>query len=264
MRFFLGSHRPNWLGQLSGVPLFVSRRTLYTRKTFPQATTTWALDSGGFTEVAMYGGWTLSAREYANEVERYATEIGHMEWAAPQDWMVEPWVLEKTGLTVEEHQFRTTENYLELRTIAPHLPFIPVLQGWTLQEYRNHAQMYAGYGIDLSSLPLVGIGSVCRRQQTQGGREVIEHFASQGLRLHAFGLKLNGLREVGYLLESSDSLAWSYAARRSPPLPGCTHKACANCMRFALRWREKVLRALEVQQPTLWSASTDRSPVATP
>lgn len=235
------------------MPLFISRRRLHKRRSLPRAIGPWALDSGGFTECSMYGGWSLTARQYADEVERYYSEIGRMEWAAPQDWMVEPWVIERTGLSVEEHQFRTVENYLELRSIAPHLPFVPVLQGWTFMEYQAHAQMYLGYGVDLTKLPLVGIGSVCRRQQTQGGREVIEHFAGLGLRLHAFGLKLNGLREVGYLLASSDSLAWSYNARKNPPLPACTHRRCSNCIRYALRWRGRVLRTLEVQQPSLFA-----------
>jgi hypothetical protein len=29
--------------------------------------------------------------------------------------------------------------------------------------------------------------------------------------------------------------------RRRRPLDGCTHKSCANCFRYALRWRKHVL-----------------------
>ena len=46
--------------------------------------------------------------------------------------MCEPFMLAKTGLTVAEHQARTVANYLELRSLAPELPFVPVLQGWSL------------------------------------------------------------------------------------------------------------------------------------
>ena len=45
------------------------------------------------------------------------------------DWMCEPAMLARTGLTVAEHQAGTVANYLELRAAAPELPFIPVLQG---------------------------------------------------------------------------------------------------------------------------------------
>jgi hypothetical protein len=39
-------------------------------------------------------------------------------------------------------------------------------------------------------------------------------------------------------------MAWSVAARRSVALPGCTtHRNCANCPRYAYRWRADVIRA---------------------
>ena len=39
-------------------------------------------------------------------------------------------------------------------------------------------------------------------------------------------------------------MAWSYAARRAPALPGCTgHLNCANCLTYAARWRDRVLAA---------------------
>jgi hypothetical protein len=41
----------------------------------------------------------MPADEYAGLVARYAEEIGGMDWAAPQDWMCEPWIIEKTGLS---------------------------------------------------------------------------------------------------------------------------------------------------------------------
>jgi hypothetical protein len=45
--------------------------------------------------------------------------------------MCEPFMLAKTGLTVAEHQVRAVTNYLELRGLAPDLPFVPLLQGWS-------------------------------------------------------------------------------------------------------------------------------------
>ena len=39
-------------------------------------------------------------------------------------------------------------------------------------------------------------------------------------------------------------MAWSYAARRAPALPGCTgHRNCANCLTYATRWRDRILTA---------------------
>src|SRR5690606_6523505 len=113
------------------VPLFVSHRTLARRKSLPTATCDWALDSGGFTELSMHGEWVTPQREYVTAVRRYAAEIGRLTWAAPQDWMCEPWLISATGLTVEEHQRRTIESVLSLREQAPEIAWVPVLQGWT-------------------------------------------------------------------------------------------------------------------------------------
>jgi hypothetical protein len=56
-----------------------------------------ALDSGGFTELRLHGGWRTTAAEYVTVVRRYRDQIGCLEWAAPQDWMCEPFMLAKTG-----------------------------------------------------------------------------------------------------------------------------------------------------------------------
>ena len=243
--FFLGTHQPGWLGRLD-VPLMVSHRTLRGRRRLPRARTRWALDSGGFTELRLYGGWQTTPIEYAHAVARYATEVGQLAWASPQDWMCEPAILARTGRSVADHQALTVESYCTLRQFAPHLPFIPVVQGWRLRDYVACIDRYAAAGIDLASMPLVGLGSVCRRQATGEIGAIAAELAAAGLRLHGFGVKRLGLSRYADNLESADSLAWSYAARRRPALPGCTrHRNCANCPRYALAWREQVLAGLD-------------------
>lgn len=250
-RFYLGTHRPSWLAQLD-VPLFVSHRTLRNRKTHPRARTRWALDSGGFTELSTYGEWRTTPHDYVAAVRRYRDEIGNLAWASPQDWMCEPVMLTKTGLTVAEHQRRTLENYLQLRTIAPDLPFVPVLQGWKPSDYLRHVDSYAAAGIDLTAEALVGVGTVCRRQDTGHGRHIMTTLNSHGITTHGFGVKIGGLRRYGQAMASADSMAWSYRARSAAlerqaaglPLPLCGKQACNNCAHFALAWRLKALHAL--------------------
>lgn len=242
--FYLGTHHPHWLAELD-VPLFVSRRALNRFKRLPRARTAWALDSGGFTELSMFGGWTTSPRRYVADVRRYRDEIGALRWAAPQDWMCEPEILKKTGLTVQEHQQRTLDNYLELCELAPELPWAPVLQGWSMGDYFRHAEAYEAAGVALRDLPVVGVGSVCRRQSTTLASAVLAVLAADGLKLHGFGFKLQGLAAAAGSLVSADSLAWSYAARRAPALPGHPHKSCANCAEYALMWRQEALRHLK-------------------
>jgi hypothetical protein len=243
--FLLGTHQPGWLARLD-VSLMVSHRTLRSRRRLPQARARWALDSGGFTELALFGRWQTTPGEYAQAVACYATQIGRLAWASPQDWMCEPSMLARTGLSVAEHQARTVDNYCTLRHLAPELPFIPVLQGWTLTDYLACLGRYQQAGVDLAAGPLVGLGSVCRRQATAQIGAIAAELAAAGLRLHGFGVKRHGLARYADHLESADSLAWSYAARRRPPLPGCrSHRNCANCPRYALAWRRQVIAALD-------------------
>lgn len=89
---------------------------------------------------------------------------------------------------VRFHQRETVDNYLGLKAIAPDLPFLPVLQGWRLTEYETCAVMYEQAGVDLAAKPVVGLGSVCRRQGTAKIGAIVTAFADRGLRLHGFGV----------------------------------------------------------------------------
>jgi hypothetical protein len=243
--FFLGTHHPDWI-EKTDVPLFVSRRSLQKYKRLPRRVGgAWALDSGGFTEISMHGKWLTTAEEYAKDVLRFSEEVGGMLWAAPQDWMCEPEMLKKTGLSVEEHQRRTVQSVLELRALGA--PVIPVLQGWTIGQYYDCWDMYADAGVDLAKEKIVGLGSVCRRQNMMRAGHLVMSLANDGLRLHGFGFKSTGLKSCGHLLASSDSLAWSLNARLNEPLPECAgkHKKCTNCMRYALQWREGLLASTD-------------------
>lgn len=246
--FYLGTHQPGWLARVD-VPLFVSRRRLADVRKLPRALGAWALDSGGFSELNLFGRWTVSAVDYSVEVRRFHDEVGNMDWAAPQDWMCEPWVVAKTGLSITEHQERTIDNYVDLASRAPDLPWIPVLQGWAFGDYLRHAEAYVLRGVDLERVPVVGVGSVCRRQHTVEAEEIIRALAECGLRLHGFGFKQRGLVACADALTSADSMAWSFNARRTPVLlDGCVgHKNCANCLRYALAWRSELLTKLEVR-----------------
>lgn len=263
MIFHLGTHETSWLArpEFADVPLFVARQRLAGRRTLPRAVGTWALDSGGFTEIQKYGRWTVSAHEYVTEVRRFRDEIGGLLWASPQDWMCEPIVIRGgqlkrgakfagTGLTVAEHVRRTVASYLELRALAPDLPFVPVLQGWTLGDYLDCAELYDREGVDLRAAPLVGVGTMCRREDTIRAGQILRWLADEGLRIHAFGLKTDGIRQHGEALTSADSLAWSDHARHHPPLEGhdrpgpgrpLGHQHCNNCVEFALEWRAHLL-----------------------
>ncbi len=202
-RYYLGAD-PGWLwkpppGLPANAGLFVSHRRLakdgrdYSRSRYRRATVSgWALDSGGFSEIDKHGRYSYLASEYVWAMRRYDAEIGRLEWAAPMDWMCEPQQVERTGLSVREHQERTVANFLELcnewwllddvRTGIelripgyrsqrdPSLcPIMPVIQGWTLADYLRCVDLYEQAGVHLSDYQIVGVGSVCRRSNTTEG-----------------------------------------------------------------------------------------------
>ena len=234
----MGSHMPHWLG-LTDVPLFISRVRLVrqNRKTFPTARGRWALDSGGFSQLAKPPHrWDLPESEYVSQINLFAEKIGNLDWAAPQDWMCEPHMLH--GRSIKEHQQRTVDNFLTLRDMDTAVPIIPVLQGWSLDDYLACSEMYREAGIDLRLEPTVGLGSVCRRQATDEILAVCTAFSD--LNLHGFGMKTQGVRKCKGLLTSADSLAWSYGGRRRGTCP--QKSKCANCLHWALDWRDNILQ----------------------
>lgn len=252
MKFYLGTHEPTWLNR-SHRPLFVSAVRLRARcvRKLPTARVPWALDSGGFSCIQGPDGYAQKAPEYAAEVRRWAEGIGLMDWAAVQDWMCEPVKLALTGKSVREHQELTVQSYLDLRALAPEIPWVPVLQGFARDEYHRCAELYAAAGVELRELGLVGIGSVCRREHTGEAEAIIRELAATGLRLHGFGFKLSGLERCADALASADSLAWSDGARRAaragrgkktPSLFGCAPpvRSPQNSPAVALEWMDRV------------------------
>lgn len=246
--FYLGTHMPHWLTKTS-VPLFVSRTRLERapgelRASLPKALGRWAMDSGGFTQLHKHGRWMITPEQYVAEVRRARDEIGGLDWAAPMDWMCEPSARAMTGLSTREHQALTVDNFLHLRDLAPDLPIVPVLQGFEIRDYQMCADMYERAGVDLANETVVGLGSVCRRQATEEIDLIASMLHSRGIKLHGFGVKTHGLAAYAPCLQSADSLAWSYGGRRIKP---CAHGRAtseANCLTFALKWRQRVLDVL--------------------
>lgn len=170
----------------------------------------------GFTELKDHGRYRNSPAEYARQVLRWS-RVGNLAAAVSQDFMCEPFILAKTGLTVADHQRLTVERYDALRELVGGAAYVlPVLQGYEPREYLDHLRQYSDR---LVVGQWVGVGSVCKRNADLGEVEqvlVTIRRARPELRLHGFGLKVTALRSslVRESLHSADSMAWSYAARR--------------------------------------------------
>lgn len=175
------------------------------------------VDSGAFTELAQHGKYRHTVEEYAAGIKRLHTSgVVSISAAVAQDYMCEPWMLEKTGLTIPEHQRLTVERYDALLACNMPVPVMPVLQGFSPSDYVSHIHQY---GDRLKFGMWVGVGSVCKRQGDP--RAIVAVLSAiravrPDLRLHGFGVKKTSLLHPGVreYLYSADSMAWSFAARK--------------------------------------------------
>ena len=184
------------------------------------------MDSGAFSELSrkqdedengklLPNDYRFPVSEYAALIERYA-DNGWLLAAVSQDYMCEKFILDKTGLTIQEHQCRTVARYDELLSYKPSVYILPVLQGYDPSDYVRHLQMY---GDRLAFGAWVGVGSICKRnakpESVLAALQAIKAVRPD-LRLHGFGLKITALADprIRALLWSADSMAWSLNARK--------------------------------------------------
>lgn len=228
MKFFTGLHQPSDAKHFAAS--FISVNRLRDRRG-PFAVGEWIMDSGAFTEISTHGRYRSSVADYASEIRRWR-DNGTLLAAVAQDFMCEAFILKKTGLTVELHQQLT--RYVDLIAEDTGVYVLPVLQGFAPADYVAHVRMY---GDLLAPGAWVGVGSICKRNGDPRAIESVLQAIKQArpdLRLHGFGLKTTALGSglVQHLLDTADSMAWSFAARKQG--------RNANDWREAMSWSERI------------------------
>lgn len=229
-RFYIGLHQPSDAKHFTRACISVNR-LLFRQKPIGARV---LLDSGAFTMIAAHGGYPEPVSVYAGQIRRLSNGIIDMDAAVAQDYMCEPFMVERTGLTVAEHQRLTIERYDALIAEGLDVPILPVLQGYDPADYARHVEVY---GNRLGFGAWVGVGSVCKRNGSPG--DVLNVLATiktarPDLRLHGFGVKTTSLLHGGVraLLGTADSMAWSYAARRQGRSPNDWREAMAFAERI--------------------------------
>jgi hypothetical protein len=211
MRFFTGLDAPNHAQHIDAA--FVSINRIRNRKS-AFAVGDWIMDSGAFTEIKNHGGYREEPDIYAKQIMRWKGN-GNLLAAVSQDLMCEPFMLEKTGLTINDHQRLTIERYDKLLRCDTGVYIMPVLQGYDPADYVSHIRMY---GARLTPGMWVGVGSVCKRNANIAAIAAVLlaiYDERPDLLLHGFGLKKASLASglIVSLLHSADSMAWSFTAR---------------------------------------------------
>ena len=223
-------------------PIMVSDLRLKRRKSLKSAAAPVMIDSGSFT-IHDSGQSFDPPAVYVERIRRYQVEVGQVARVATYGRMCEPYILAKTGSTVERNQALTIESYLTLVHLAPDVPWMPELQGWALDDYHRHFDLYVEAGVDLAALPVVGVGSICRREGTLEARQIVASVAARGVSVHGFGVK--SPQTLGPDFVSADSFAWSYGARKRTGR--CPHGIVvweANCPEYLRAWRERILKRI--------------------
>lgn len=213
MRFFIGLHQPSDAKHFDAA--FISVNRLVNRKSDFDVEN-WILDSGAFSTIFKYGGYPDPPAKYAEQIKRWKGN-GNLLAAVTQDYMCEPAMLAKTGLTVAEHQRLTIERYDALLRCETGCYIMPVLQGYAPEEYVSHI---CQYGDRLPFGAWVGVGSICKRNSSPCLiLDVLMAIKTErpDLGLHGFGLKTTALANgtIRALLKTSDSMAWSLWARKN-------------------------------------------------
>lgn len=235
-----------------------------------------ALDSAGFTAMKQYKGYRWTVPEYVEMAMHAGAWISGGEWRGPTwDWWAQmDYCVEKeiarSQLEVTRRVHLTAEalgdslacvdGWLhEVRDVtyaeaddwerAMYPDPMPVLQGWTAQDYLTSIRLaddvFKRAGREWPDV--VGIGSVCRRHASgPAGLLTVVPAVAQALpphvRLHLFGIKGGAVPKLAALapgrIASVDSFAWDLGVRRyvqkqikSIPCPDCAAVVDVGCVR---------------------------------
>lgn len=172
-----------------------------------------ALDSAGFVAAARYGDYRWTPEQYIELAAAFP-----WAWYASMDYCCEPQVANDRPLRILR-LCATAGMLWRLNALADERGIkrpMPILQGWTAQEYVESIRM-----TPLHEWPeLVGIGSVCRRHLNGPDGlyailDAIDRELPPHVKLHLFGVKSSALGQLAAhpRVASSDSMAWDFGAR---------------------------------------------------
>lgn len=184
-------------------------------------------------------------------------EIEDMKSRGWDQWgSFDPWPQFENGegtvypkLDIETHIRWTVDRYIKLvaavRSHGCDTYIMPVIQGFAPAQYIECIKAYEAEGL-LPQGAYVGVGSVCKRNGDPAAvLEVLETIKAYrpDLRIHGFGLKVTALevKEIRALLESSDSMAWSLAAKKQG--------RDQNCWKEAAAYEARVNALIELDKP---------------
>jgi hypothetical protein len=130
-------------------------------------------------------------------------------------------ILVPRGLPIAEGVRRTVELGVEVVAHAERLGalgrVVPVLQGFDdPSQWLESLDLYKEHGITPQRFKLWGVGSICMMRSPRAVEEVLSAVrrALGDAEMHVFGISMNALRRVFPLIDSYDTSAWVYWAKK--------------------------------------------------
>lgn len=172
------------------------------------------VDSGGFSFASKWGEYPFTVEEFVSFVGLLSDEFPVTE-VAIMDYPCEPSV-NRSILKNNATRIRATvSNALDCMDADCSLPWLPVVQGYELNEYLWCLELYRNNLISVDNFSYWAIGSLCARKKTGGLRRIITKLKEEiNQAIHVFGMTITALRDpqIFFSVESSDSGAWSFMA----------------------------------------------------
>jgi hypothetical protein len=168
------------------------------------------LDSAGFSLARSTGEYPFSRDAYCD----LAAKIG-ADLVAVRDYPCEPGVDRSVHRTNRDRIRAGIAEARELTASRPGLPWVPVIQGYTREEYAESVALHESEHL---VRPLMAVGSLCRRRRADQAWEVLRLVRKllPDARLHGFGIDLRflGDRRIKQALWSADTAAWKFNAAK--------------------------------------------------
>lgn len=179
------------------------------RKFLPGTHGRW-LDCGGYTVLNKFGDYPWSMAAYANLVAKLQPD-----YYATMDYPCEPDITR--ALRLKSNLERIQATVANAATFASEYEpmidgpqMVPVIQGWTLDEYLHCIQIYQEAGLIREYM---AVGSMCTRSNDEQLKEIVpaiyEATRRAGVhRLHFFGFKMSSMLDgLQPYIHSQDSAA---------------------------------------------------------
>jgi len=201
--------------------VLVSAGSMYAKKLslnrgmIPESTKRLFLDSGGYSFFTRWGKYPFSIEEYVIFAQSIQDEYPLTE-VAIMDFPCEPNTNRSILKSNKERIDNTVQNALSCIDYDPNLPWVPVIQGYTLNEYLYCLDLYKDAKMYHDDFHLWAIGTLCARKKLDGIRSMVVNITDKiNAPVHTFGMNYRFLKDpqIFFSIYSSDSGAWSYNGR---------------------------------------------------